>query len=127
MPWHYHVDAEHGWLITTMTGSISYTEIRTHIIQERADGHLGRPELVLGTKAQAAFSPAEVRDLVQFIRGIAVDKPFGPTAVVVEGDYNYGMLRMLEMLVEDVTPIRVFRERRGAEAWLAAANSGHRR
>jgi hypothetical protein len=37
---------------------------------------------------------------------------------VVANDYAYGMLRMLEILLDDVCLVRPFRERDAAEQWL---------
>ncbi|HEY6147960.1 MAG TPA: hypothetical protein VIZ69_09690 [Thermoanaerobaculia bacterium] len=42
----------------------------------------------------------------------------GPTAVIVCNDVSYGILRMLETLVEDVCDVRPFRDRADGEAWL---------
>jgi hypothetical protein len=42
----------------------------------------------------------------------------GPTAIIVVSDFAYGMMRMLEILVEDVCDIRPFRDRGEAEKWI---------
>jgi hypothetical protein len=66
-----------------------------------------------------AFSPEEVRTLVNILRRLGKDSKLGPTAIIVDTDFGYGMLRLLEVLVEDVCDIRPFRRQEEAEKWLA--------
>jgi hypothetical protein len=63
-------------------------------------------------------TPAEVRDVVDHLRQLSLDETLGPTAVVVSSDVAFGMLRMLEILIEDVVVIRPFREYDDAVKWL---------
>ncbi len=51
--------------------------------------------------------------------GSGASRASAPTAIIVDSDDGYGMLRMLEILVEDVCAVRPFRSREEAEKWLA--------
>jgi hypothetical protein len=43
----------------------------------------------------------------------------GPTAVLVSSDVAFGMLRMLEIMLDGIASIRPFRSSADAHAWLA--------
>jgi hypothetical protein len=102
-------------------GPIDFEAIRTHLQHERADGGLGYRELIDARRATPAVSSAEVRGIVELIRAEADRVGLGPTAVVVSSDVAFGVLRMVETLVEDVAAIRPFRRYPDAVAWLARA------
>lgn len=100
-------------------GPVDYEEIRAHVLEERATGALGYRELIDARRATVAVSADDVRRVVDLVRAEARAARLGPTAVVVSSEVAYGMLRMLEMLVEDVAAIRPFRDYREAVGWLA--------
>ena len=118
MPITYSIDSESRWLIVIATDLITYTEIVAHLEQERDDGLLTNFELIDGREARLNLTPDEVRRIVELLRQLGRKSALGPTAVLVNGEYSYGMMRMLEILVEDVCDVRPFRDRREAEAWL---------
>ena len=64
------------------------------------------------------MTSAEVRDVVDQLRHMALDETLGPTAIVVASEVAFGMLRMLEILIEEVTIIRPFRDYDEAVRWL---------
>jgi hypothetical protein len=64
------------------------------------------------------LSPADMRVLVAWLRWLGERTRLGPTAVVVNNDFSFGMVRMVEILVEDVCLVRPFREKLSAELWL---------
>jgi hypothetical protein len=105
-------------------GPIDFAAIRAHLVDERSEGALGYKELIDARRATPVLSAADVRRVVDLLRGEAHALPLGPTAVVVSSDVAYGVLRMLETLVEDVAAIRPFREYRDAVKWLAGARDG---
>jgi hypothetical protein len=107
-------------------GAVDFAEIRAHLLDERADGALGYRELIDARRAEPAMSAADVRRVVDLVRREARALPLGPTAVVVSSNVAYGMLRMLETLVEDVAAIRPFRNYRKAVRWLASARGTQR-
>ena len=57
--------------------------------------------------------------MILVVRRLAVKVGVRATAIVVDSELAYGMLRMLEILVEDVCSIRPFRDHEKAEQWLA--------
>ena len=59
-----------------------------------------------------------MRTIVQVIRDRARQASFGPTAVLVDSDLCYGMLRMLELLLDDLVVARPFRDVDEATTWL---------
>ena len=104
-------------------GAISFDDIRAHLLDERSDGALGYHELIDARRATASVTGADVRRVVDLVRSEADGMALGPTAVVVSNDFVYGMLRMVEMLVEDVAAIRPFRDYREAVRWLASTRA----
>jgi len=100
-------------------GPITLADIRTHLEEERVDVGLTYSELIDARGFSPAFSPEEVRTLVNILRRLGKDSKLGPTAIIVDTDFGYGMLRLLEVLVEDVCDIRPFRRQEEAEKWLA--------
>ena len=121
MPIAYSVERERRWLFAVAEGEAGFSEIATHLRKERDDGGLPFPELIDATRATVALSGAEVRRVVDLLRDLARHGALGPTAVVVGDDVSYGVMRMLEILVEDVCAVRPFRGRLEAEEWLLAA------
>jgi hypothetical protein len=120
MPIKYRVDRAGRRLITVAEGSVTYSDIAAHLEKERIDNGLLLPELIEATQATAAVSTAEVRKIVDRLREMGHRNALGPTAVVVGNDLSYGLVRMLEILLEDVCDIRPFRNRSEAEEWLKA-------
>ena len=112
------IDQGRRWLLATAEGVITLEDVRVHLSHEARAASLSYPELIDARAASPEFSPDDVRRIVALLRGLARDGRLGPTAVIVETDVGYGMLRMLEMLVEDVCAVRPFRRREPAEQWL---------
>lgn len=118
MPIHYTIDRERGYMHTVLEGLITLRDVRVHLDQERRDHGLGLSELVDARRATLALDSAQVRQIVTYMRDLAREHALGPTAVLVTTDYAFGMLRMLETLVEDVCAIRPFRDEDEAGEWL---------
>jgi len=55
---------------------------------------------------------------VAWVRWLAERTRLGPTAVIVDSDFAFGMTRMIEVLVEDVALVKPFRDKLEAELWL---------
>jgi hypothetical protein len=103
---------------TIAEGVVDLEDIRRHLAEEERDGGLTYAELIDARTAVPSLSPADVRMLVTMLRDLAADHVLGRTAVLVSTDYAYGLMRMLELLVEDVCTVRPFRALADAEAWL---------
>ncbi len=118
MPVIVGVDHEHRQVNAVAMGSVTYADAKTHMQLEVREHARGYRKFVDFRGAGIQISPSEIRQIVDGLRDLAQDEKFGPTAVVVSSDQAYGMMRMLEMLVEDVCEIRPFREEAEARAWL---------
>jgi hypothetical protein len=106
-------------LFVKAEGPITLDHIRAHIEEERLGAGLSYSELMDVRGCSPAISADEVRMLVQLLRRLGEKSHLGPTAVIVDTDFAYGMLRMLEILIDDVCHIRPFRKEKEAEQWLA--------
>ena len=120
MPISLSVDHSNKLIHAEAVGAITRGDIEQHLSEERRAGGISYRELIDATLATAAFDAADVRSLIDTVRVLVREIDFGPTAVIVADDTTYGMLRMLETLLEGVCDVRPFRhaERNAAEQWL---------
>lgn len=118
MPITFALDHAARKIIATATGPVAYTEIIDHLKAEERSNCLSYSELLVATDATADFSPAEVRWIVEFLRGIGRAHALGKTAMVVRNEITYGMLRMLSILLEEIVETAVFRNKTEAVEWL---------
>lgn len=112
------LEHERRQMFATIEGPVTIADIRHHLEVERAAGGLPYAEVIDGRRATVAFSSADVRSVVAWLTGFARTHAMGPTAVLVSSPVAYGMMRMLEILAEDVCAIRPFLDPEEAEAWL---------
>jgi hypothetical protein len=102
------------------TASVTLGDILAHLERERTASGLPYTELIDARGYHPDFSAAEVRSIVDRLRRLGKMSRLGATAVVVDSDVGFGMVRMLEIMVEDVCAIRPFRNQEEAELWLAS-------
>ncbi len=114
----YEIDKARRRLAAVATGAVPYPDVLAHLEMERLDDGLPFHELIDATNATAELNTGPVRAIVDRRRVLGRAHALGPTAVIVGDDLSYGILRMLETLVEDVCDIRPFRDHAEAEAWL---------
>jgi hypothetical protein len=114
----YSVDVKHRLVTTVAQGMVSAADVREHLSSEQRDSALPFRELIDARHAWIDFSPAEVRELVELLRSLSLQHYLGPTAVVVSSPVAFGVMRMLETLVEDVCVVRAFRDFAQAESWV---------
>lgn len=121
MPITFSVDPQRRRVTSVATGTVTLADIREHLEQERAEDGLPYPEVIDATRATTAFSAADARIVVRLLEDLGRQGRLGPTAVIVADDVSYGMMRMLEILLDGVCLIRPFRvqERDEVERWLA--------
>jgi hypothetical protein len=74
----------------------------------------------------ATVAPVDVKATMELLRRLGERCPLGPTAIVVQTDFQYGMLCVLETLVEGICTIRPFHDRTTAEQWLQSVRMGTR-
>lgn len=123
MPITFRVDHERREIYAVAEGPIALTDIRHLLEEERNAGALGYRELIDGSEAVVAFSTQDVRATVELLRDFGRQGMLGLTAVVVADELAFGMLRMLQMLVDDVCVIRPFRSLAEAQVWLQTYES----
>jgi hypothetical protein len=120
MPITHAIDRSRRRLVTAAQGDVTYLEIVAHLELERDDGGLPLSEFIDASLATVNSSAMEVQLIVDRLRSLGRQNALGPTAILVGDDVSYGVMRMLETLVEDVSDIRPFRGRDEAEEWLNA-------
>ena len=86
--------------------------------REKSDSALPYRELIDAQNAVVRLSPSELQQIVELLRSLARSRRLGRTAVVVSTDVAYGILRMLQILVEDVCVVQPFRDLAAATLWL---------
>jgi hypothetical protein len=105
-------------VVAVAVGRVTLDEVRSHLEEERQEPALAFTEVIDARGAIPDFPPADVRVLVAWLRWLAERTRLGPTAVIVDSDFAFGMIRMIEMLVEDVALVKPFRDKLAAEIWL---------
>ena len=113
------VDHTRQRVVVRTEGTITLDDVLAHLEEERRDAGLSYSELIDGRGSTPALSSADVRAIVDALSRVARESRLGPTAILVDTDLAYGILRMLEILVEDVCAVRPFRHQEEAEKWLA--------
>jgi hypothetical protein len=118
------VDHEHNEVEAVASGPIGYAEVEKHLLEERTMEGLTYKEFIDARDAALVFalSPTEIRQIVGLVRNLSQQSKFGPTAVLVSTDFAYGIMRAMEMLLEDVTNVRPFRHENLARSWLASTS-----
>ncbi|RPI06457.1 MAG: STAS/SEC14 domain-containing protein [Ignavibacteriae bacterium] len=113
------IDHAHRRVHVKVEGIISLNDIRAHLEEERIGIGLTYDELIDAHGFSINISQQAVHTLVEVLRRLGKESRLGPTAVIVDSDIGYGMLRMLSVLVEDVCQVQPFRQQEEAEQWLA--------
>jgi len=119
MPIILKVDHEGHYVDSVAIGSISYANVENHLLTERYFKGLTYKEFIDARGAGISFTPAESRQIVELLQNLGRESKLGPTAVLVSNDVAFGVIRMLEVLVEDACDVKPFREEQEARAWLA--------
>jgi hypothetical protein len=116
------IDHERRRIDAVAFGPIHYIDVERHLVEERTIGGIAYKEFIDGRDANLLFalSPAEIRQIVNLVRILARQDKFGATAVVVANEFGFGIMRAMEVLLEDVADVRPFLEERLAWSWLAS-------
>ncbi len=112
------VDAERQEVSTIAEGTVTLAELRAHLQRELHDSTLPYRELIDARHAVVRLSSDEVREIVELLRSLSRSRRLGRTAVVVSTDVAYGIMRLLQVLVEDTCVVQPFRDLTTAELWL---------
>lgn len=125
MPILSRIDHANAEIHSVAVGPITYADVESHLLRERHWQSLPYRELIDGRGAGPKLTPADVRRIVELLRKLSRESSLGRTAILVSTDYAYGLMHMLEMMVDDVCEIRVFRDEDEARAWLAAMSASN--
>ena len=112
------IDHAHRRVLVKAEGTISLNDIRAHLEEERVGIGLTYDELIDARGFSTDISQKAVHTIVEVLRRLGKESRLGPTAVIVDSDVGYGMLRMLSVLVEDDCQVQPFRRQEEAEQWL---------
>jgi hypothetical protein len=118
MPIVYTLNHARQRLFSVAEVSMTYPEVVAHLKKERDNNCLPLAELIDATQVTVALSAGEVHEVAQLLQDLGCHNTIGPMAIVTGDDISYGMVRMLEILLEDVYHVRPFRDRVKAEEWL---------
>ena len=112
------VDTERNEMTTIAEGTVTLDEVRAHLHREKSDSALPYRELIDARNAVVRLSSSELQQIVELLRSLARSRRLGPTAVVVSTDVAYGIMRMFQILVEEVCVVQPFRDLAAATLWL---------
>ena len=112
------IDHDQRYMTVFASGLITWEEIRSHLLVERFEKGLSYRELIDGRDAIPAWSSGQAREIVTMLTAFGRKSALGPTAVLVSHDVAFGMLRMLEILLEDVCLVKPFYDYEAAKQWL---------
>lgn len=87
---------------------------------ERHLHSLSYPKFVDTRASWLSLSAADIHQIGELIRKDSRNVKLGPSAVLVDTDSAFEVVRMLEALVEDICEVRPFRDEQEARAWLAS-------
>lgn len=119
MPITYSFQSPPGVIVTAVTGTVSVADVEAHIRDVSAESWFPAPALVDTREASANLPSRDVRAIVELLRRLGSRLNGSPIAVVVPSDVAYGLVRMIELLLDEVVTIGAFRTREEAIAWLA--------
>jgi len=122
MPIFFHVDRLGRRVATRASGLVTFSELSEHLDAEERERALGLTELFDARGATTDITPDQIKQLVRRAAETARRSALGPTAIVTENDLVFGMARMYSILVENVAPVGVFRDREPAIEWLEGLN-----
>ena len=119
MPIITDVDHEYSQIHSTAIGLVTYDDVRDHLSLVRHAHGLSHPELIDARGATLVLTEDDVGQIAELLRNESQRTPLRRTAVLVDTDLAFGVLRELEVLVEGVCEVKPFRDEQEARAWLA--------
>jgi hypothetical protein len=119
MPIEYSYDSEKRLLTTVVSGKVGFAETAEHFRQVSAEPWFPAPSLTDVRGASAEIPSSEVRAIVELLRDMSPRIREVSIAVLVDSDVSYGLVRMIQLLLEETATIRPFRDREKALHWLS--------
>jgi len=119
MPITRSLDSAAAVLRTTVTGQISFHDVKRHLGAVRDLNAFRYPELIDARGVdRAMLSPRELLALALDVHDALGDTPTARRAVVVDSDANFGVARVFSSLVAGRIRLGVFDDPAAAEEWL---------
>ena len=119
MPVRYAIDRLRGRLLTHADGVVTFQEINDHLDSEQRAHDLHRPELIDARGATTNVTVDQVHQLVQRTVSLSRIVDLGPTAIVSDDPFTFGMARMYSLLAaRDGVATEVFLDVASANRWL---------
>ncbi len=115
----YLLHPDQGYLVFEIEGEVTPSELHT-FFEEMVKDPQWSPEFSgLGdyTHAHFDFTFGEVLQLTDFLRSVLGPGPVH-AANVVGSEAEFGMVRMFQTLSDEFMNVKLFRDRREAEAWI---------
>lgn len=119
MPIDYSYDSQKRLLTTIVSGDVGFAETAAHFHQVSHEPWFPAPSLTDVRGASAAIPSSEVRAMVELFRDLGPRIRGIPIAVLVDSDVSYGLVRMLQLMLEESVTLRPFRDREKALHWIA--------
>ncbi len=119
MPIEYSYDSEKRLQTTVVTGDVGFAEAAAHFEQVSREPWFPAPSLTDVRGTTPTIPSSEVRAIVELFRDLGPRIREVPIAVLVDSDVSYGLVRMLQLLLEDSVTLRPFRDREKALHWIA--------
>jgi hypothetical protein len=110
------------YLCATAEGVVTFFDIRDVLAIERTDGGFDLTQLIDLRQASPCLSVPGVHMLASWLQTFVHAHMLGPTAILVSAMVDYGMVRMLEILVDGVCRIKPFFNPDDAHQWLGECN-----
>lgn len=120
MPFIYRIDRASRFVFTTVLESVSCLDLERHLKKKVLHGAESYRELIDAREVKVKFTPAEVQEVLTFLKKTAETHPLGPVAILVDDDLGFTMMRMISRSVESACAIEVFRNPMDAQRWLQA-------
>lgn len=118
MPIRRRLDPEKHLIRTTITGSVSYDELREHLAAVHEMQGAGMRELIDTRGATPAFSARDLPKLAEYGQQLFAGGRMAPRAVVVSGVIHFGIARLFASLAAPWVKVSVFDDIAAAEAWI---------
>jgi len=118
MPVSYFVNHEKKRIYSRATGTITYIDLREHMLSEFGKPTAGYTELFDTTGAESDINADDIKALVKERSQIAKVQEAAPVAIVAPGNNFYDLFGMFNDLTSDIRPISIFRNFDEGERWL---------
>lgn len=112
----------------TIRGAITLPEIKAFLVTLYTSEEFNHDLQSLWDMREAVFpevAPDDIKELAYFVRARWAGKHQRKTAVVIAGDFHFGLSRMLEQFIGPLAhgKFKTFRDPQTANEWLESKNT----